>query len=200
MTPAGRRAVKVALFVLVVAGGAVFLSRGADRPADPTLLPAAGRTPVEGFGEIGFRIERAGPERPPEREAGPERPPEREAGAAEPAAERCALLARTDEQRARGLMQRRDLSGYDGMLFDFAGPTTGAFWMKDTPLPLSIAWFDASGRFVSATDMEPCLNQSQCRSYSATGPYRYALEVPKGGLRGLGVGPGARLVTTPACR
>lgn len=184
MAPAGRRAAKVALLVLVVAGGALFLSRGADRPADPVLLPAAGRTPVGGFGEIGFRIE-------PEPAA---------TASAGPASERCALLARTDEQRARGLMQRRDLSGYDGMLFDFPGPTTGTFWMKDTPIPLSIAWFDASGAFVSATDMEPCLNQSQCRSYAATGPYRYALEVPKGGLRGLGVGPGARLVTTPGCR
>lgn len=180
MTPAGRRAAKVALFVLVVAAGALFVSRGADRPADPTLLPAAGRTPVPGFGEIGFRIERA--------------------AAPEPAAERCALLARTGAERARGLMQRRNLSGYDGMLFDFGEPTTGTFWMKDTPMPLSIAWFDASGNFVSATDMEPCLNQSQCPSYSATGPYRYALEVPKGGLGGLGAGPGARLVTTPACR
>jgi len=184
MTPAGRRTAKLALFVLVVAAGAVFLSRGADRPADPTLLPATGRTPVEGFGEIGFRIE-AGP-------AG--------AASAAPAAERCALLASTAEQHARGLMHRRDLSGYDGMLFDFARPTTGTFWMKDTPMPLSIAWFDTAGNLVSATDMEPCLNQSSCPSYSATGPYRYALEVPKGGLGGLGVGPGSRLVTTPACR
>lgn len=182
MTPAGRRAAKVALFVLVVAAGAVFLSRGADRPADPTLLPAAGRTPVEGFGEIGFRIDEEG------------------LPAAEPAAERCALLARTDGQRSRGLMERRDLSGYDGMIFEFPSETTGSFWMRNTPMPLSIAWFDDRGDFVSATDMEPCLDGAQCPTYSATGPYRYALEVPKGGLGVLGVGPGSRLVMTPACR
>lgn len=182
MTPGGRRTAKVALVVVVLAAGAVFLSSGADRPADPTLLPAAGRTPVAGFGEIGFRVERT-----PEREA-------------VPAAERCALLAETGEQHSRGLMHRRDLSGYDGMLFDFGRPHTGTFWMKDTPMPLSIAWFDTSGNFVSAADMEPCLDRPQCPSYAANGPYRYALEVPKGGLAGLGIGPGARLTTTPACR
>ncbi len=170
----------MALLVVVVVAGALLLSRGADRPADPTLLPAAGRAPVEGFGEIGFRVEGA--------------------QAALAAAERCALLAETPQQHAQGLMGRGDLSGYDGMLFDFGDPTTGTFWMKDTPMPLSIAWFDGSGNFVSATDMEPCLNRPQCPSYAATGPYRYALEVPKGGLAGLGVAPGSRLVTTPACR
>lgn len=180
MRSSGRRGLKVAVLVVVVVAGALVLSRGADRPADPTLLPAAGRAPVEGFDEIGFRIERA--------------------TASEPADERCALLARTDVQRAQGLMGRRDLSGYDGMLFDFGEPTTGTFWMKDTPMPLSIAWFDASGNFVSTTDMEPCLNRSECPTYAATGPYRYALEVPKGGLAGLGIAPGSRLVTTPVCR
>lgn len=173
-----RRAVTAVLFVAVFLAGSFLLSRGADRPADPTLLPPVGRTPVAGFGEIGFRIE----------------------GGPYAVAERCALLATTAKQREQGLMHRRDLSGYDGMLFDFGEATTGTFWMKNTPMPLSIAWFDGAGNFVSATDMEPCLDRPQCPAYAATGPYRYALEVPKGGLTGLGVGPGARLVTTPACR
>jgi uncharacterized protein len=171
------RAVKVAIVLLVVLLGGVLLSRGADRPADPTLEPAVGRTAVEGFGQIGIRIE---------------------AGATA-VAECCALLAQTPEQHGRGLMHRRDMAGYDAMLFDFCGPHTGTFWMKDTPMPLSIAWFDASGNFVSADDMEPCLDRSQCPSYAAAAPYRYALEVPRGGLAGLGVGPGSRLSTTPAC-
>ncbi len=177
MTPSRRRLAKVALVLVVVAAGAVWVSRGADGPADPTLLPAAGRAPVDGFGQIGFRIE----------------------GAESSSAARCALLARTVEQRAQGLMHRRDLAGHDGMLFEFETESTGDFWMKDTPLPLSIAWFDSSGRFVSASDMQPCLNQPECPTYPPTGPYRYALEVPRGGLPSLGIGPGSRLVVTGPC-
>jgi uncharacterized protein len=71
--------------------------------------------------------------------------------------------------------------------------------MLDTPLPLSIAFFDAGGQFVSATDMEPCPGQAGCPTYPAARPYRVAIEVPKGALPGLGIGPGARLVTTPSC-
>ena len=141
---------------------------GANRPADPQLLS---------FGEISFRIQ-----------GGP--------GGAAAAAERCALLADTPEQHARGLMDRTDLGKYDGMLFRFDAETSGAFYMKDTLLPLSIAWFDTRGLFVSAADMEPCPDDVGCPTYSAAAPYRYALEVPKGGLPALGIGPGAQLVVT----
>ncbi len=180
-----RRAVKLAAVVVALVAVGIFFSLGSGRPADPSLLPVGGapRTPVEGFGQTGFRIEDGSVQ----------------AATARAAALRCALLAETDQQWARGLMQRRDLSGYDGMVFDFKNAYTGQFFMKDTPLPLSIAWFDATGGFVSATDMEPCLDQPECPRYSAAGPYRYALEVPKGGLGALGVGSGSRLVLTPAC-
>ncbi len=174
MAPSRRRVVKVAVILLVIAAGALLMSRGANRPADPTLLPAAVRGSVEGFGDVGFRMDGS-------------------------ATVRCALLAKTAQQKEQGLMHRRDLAGYDGMLFDFETEYTGSFWMKETPLPLSIAWFDTSGRFVSATDMEPCLGQTQCPSYAARGPYRYALEVPKGGLAALGVRPGSRLEVTGPC-
>jgi uncharacterized membrane protein (UPF0127 family) len=125
------------------------------------------RTAVPGFGEIAFRVD-----------GGPLRR---------------ALLADTPQQHSQGLMNRTDLAGYDGMLFRFSSDTTGAFYMLNTPLPLSIAWFDADGRFVSATDMEPCLDRTDCPTYSATGPYRYALEVPQGDLPKLDIGPGSRL-------
>ena len=179
MTPSRRRAVvKVTGLLLILVAVGVFFSRGADRPADPSLLPVAtsARTPVDGFGQTGFRIE-----------------------GTRAAAERCALLAETSQQHGRGLMGRRDLAGYDGMVFDFKTEHTGQFYMLDTPLPLSIAWFDTGGRFVSATDMEPCIGQTTCALYAAAGPYRYALEVPQGGLPALGVGPGSRLALTPAC-
>jgi uncharacterized membrane protein (UPF0127 family) len=113
---------------------------------------------------------------------------------------RCALLADTEPQRQQGLMNRTDLAGHDGMLFRFPADTTVSFYMKDTLLPLSIAWFGADGRFVSATDMDPCLGRGDnCPLYPAARPYRYALEVPRGGLAGLGIGPGSTLTLKGAC-
>ena len=117
-----------------------------------------------------------------------------------PNAARCALLAETEAQQERGLMDRKDLSGFDGMLFVFSSPTTVSFWMKDTPTPLSIAWFDANGKFVSSADMAPCIGQGdKCPSYAALGPYRFALEVAQGGLGRLGIGPGSVLTTGGIC-
>lgn len=158
---------------LLIVGAIFFLLRGANGPPDPYLR--GGRARVEGFGQIAFRVDRMA------------------------SAERCALLAQTERQRARGLMGRKDVAGYDGMLFVFDEDTSGSFYMLNTPLPLSIAWFDGNGRFVSATDMEPCLNGPDCPLYSATAPYRYALEVPKGGLGALGIGPGSVLNIGGAC-
>ena len=96
-------------------------------------------------------------------------------------------------------MNRTDLAGHDGMLFRLQADTTVTFYMKDTPLPLSIAWFDGNGEFVSATDMDPCLGRDDCPLYPAARPYRYALEVRRGGLAGLGIGPGSWLTTKGAC-
>ena len=70
----------------------------------------------------------------------------------------CLWAAATPEQRGRGLMAVTDMGGADGMVFLFGEPTTSAFWMRDTPMPLSIAFFDAAGAFVSAADMAPCLD------------------------------------------
>lgn len=177
------RALKWTIAGLLIVGALAFIAIGANQPPDPTLRPAegqvgSGRTPFGDFGEIGFRVE---------------------GSTAQTAATRCALLAETAAQQSRGLMNRTDLGGYDGMIFRFAADYSGPFHMKDTPLPLSIAFFDASGQFVSTADMAPCLNQTSCPTYSAARPYRYALEVPQGHLGGLGIGPGARLVTTGPC-
>jgi uncharacterized membrane protein (UPF0127 family) len=153
--------------VLVVVGVLLFLA-GTNNPPDP-ILKEAGRQRVDGFGQIAFRVDKMA------------------------ATNRCALLAENRDQWSRGLMGRTDLAGHDGMLFVFDSDTQGGFYMLDTPLALSIAWFDSSGRFVSATDMEPCPTGPDCPLYHAAGPYRYALEVPKGALEGLGIGPGSTL-------
>jgi uncharacterized membrane protein (UPF0127 family) len=73
--------------------------------------------------------------------------------------------------------------------------------MRDTALPLSIAYLDEDGGIVSTADMDPCLDLGdQCPSYPADGPYADTVEVVQGGLEELGLdGPDARLVTTGAC-
>ena len=177
------RLLRWAILVAILAGGGVLLVLGANLPADPTLRPAEGevsvnRTPFGDFREIGFRIE---------------------GGGAQATAARCALLAETAAQQARGLMNRTDIGGYDGMLFKFDTDYTGAFYMKDTPLPLSIAFFAAAGNFVSTADMAPCIQQASCPTYGAIRPYRWALEVPQGALPRLSIGPGTRLVAGGPC-
>lgn len=97
------------------------------------------------------------------------------------------LVAVTVDQRKQGLMGVLDLQGYVGMMFLFEDDVETSFWMKDTPLPLSIAYLTASGAVVSIADMEPCLNSDECPSYPAAGPFRMVLEVPRGNLSLLGV-------------
>jgi hypothetical protein len=114
----------------------------------------------------------------------------------------CVWLADDEASRERGLMGVSDsgLGGRPGMLFRFPADTTTAFWMKDTLLPLSIAWFDADGAFVSSTDMPPCpAGTGTCPSYPAARPYRLALEVPLGGLEPLGLETGSSLRAGGAC-
>jgi uncharacterized membrane protein (UPF0127 family) len=115
----------------------------------------------------------------------------------------CLWVAETALQRQRGLMGVTDLGVADGMAFVYDDPTNGQFWMRDTPLPLSIAFFADDGRFVSAEDMQPCLTgpPNACLRYSAARPYVTAIEVPQGGLADLGIGPGSRLelFTGPGC-
>lgn len=102
----------------------------------------------------------------------------------------CLLLADTAAARERGLMFVEDptLGGFDGMLFAFPEDTEDGFWMKNTILPLSIAYVAADGTTVSTTDMAPCpASAPTCPSYPAAGPYRSAIEVPKGRLGDLGI-------------
>jgi uncharacterized membrane protein (UPF0127 family) len=105
----------------------------------------------------------------------------------------CLHLADTPELRSRGLMGVTDLGGRDGMLFRYDGPHDGRFWMKNTLLPLSIAFYAEDGAFVSATDMDPCPPDTDCPYYSADAPYTAAIEVPQGALGALGLVPGSSL-------
>jgi uncharacterized protein len=72
--------------------------------------------------------------------------------------------------------------------------------MRDTPTPLSIAFFAADGTFVSSVDMAPCVAptpDADCARYDAAGPYRYAVEVAVGGLAELLMTDGSRLELLP---
>jgi uncharacterized membrane protein (UPF0127 family) len=98
-------------------------------------------------------------------------------------------LARTDAERARGLMERTQLDDGAGMLFVFPADTNGPFWMKNTLIPLSIAFIRADGVIVDIQDMQP---QDETLHYPAA-PYRYALEVPQGWFGRVGVTVGQRV-------
>jgi uncharacterized membrane protein (UPF0127 family) len=106
--------------------------------------------------------------------------------------ELCLWLAADGEARARGLMGVVDLGGAEGMAFRYDEPRTTAFTMRNTLLPLSIAFFDGEGRFLDAFDMEPC-RAEPCPSYPTPTDFRVAVEVPAGGLPSLGMGPGSTL-------
>ena len=114
----------------------------------------------------------------------------------------CVWIADDEASQEQGLMGVTDpeLGGRAGMVFSFPTDIRAGFWMKNTLLPLSIAWFNADGGFVSSADMQPCPAGTRiCSSYSAKGPYRTAIEVPLGGLESLGLVVGSRMVIGDAC-
>lgn len=111
----------------------------------------------------------------------------------------CLWVADSDAERARGLMQVEDLEGADGMVFVYDRPTNSAFWMKDTLLPLSIAYFDVDGRFVGAQDMEPCPPGTDCPVYPPPDEFLLAVEVPQGRLGDLSLASGHRIELGEPC-
>lgn len=107
----------------------------------------------------------------------------------------CLWVASTARERSRGLMGVTDLGDGDGMAFVYGAPHTGSFWMKNTPLPLSIAFFDDRGRYVDAFDMEPCAAEP-CPLYPTAPDFLVAIEAEQGGLAELGIADGSRLDLT----
>ncbi len=98
-------------------------------------------------------------------------------------------IAETAEQRQQGLMFRRSLPPRAGMIFLFSGPTQGGFWMKNTLVPLSIAFLDEQGRILRMLDMEPC-RAEPCHVYDPEVAYFSALEVNQGSFDAWGVEQG----------
>ncbi len=104
-------------------------------------------------------------------------------------------IADTEALREKGLMGRTALADDAGMLFVWSDDTASSFWMKDTLIPLSVAFIAPDGRVLGLLDLEPC-RADPCPVYDPHATYRMALEVTQGGFARLGVrvGDRARLV------
>ena len=95
-----------------------------------------------------------------------------------------------------GLMHRTSLPEDAGMLFLFFEETSTGFWMKDTLIPLSIAFFDRDGEIEAILDMDPC-EEEPCRLYGPGEPFHGALEVNRGAFERWGVEVGDRIRVSP---
>jgi len=101
-------------------------------------------------------------------------------------------VADSAAERERGLQGVTDLAPDGGMAFLFDAPTRASFWMKDTPTPLSIAFWGADGRIVSVMSMPPCA-ADPCPTYRPPGAFVGALEAHRGFFSGHGVRVGDRV-------
>ena len=175
-TPARRAA--VAAGVLAVAAGVgvlvLVLASVAGLGRDRVEAPAAGGTGTAAGGTAGtvaYRLLPAG---------------------GRPLTVRLEVAADPDA-RARGLMGRTEVPPGSGMVFLYPGDVRESFWMKDTLVPLSIAFVAADGRVVSVAEMAPC-RADPCPTYAPAGPYRYAVELTAGAFPAAGVGAGDQVV------
>ena len=107
-----------------------------------------------------------------------------------------AQVAATPEQRMTGLMHRKEMPQHEGMLFVFESPSQQCFWMKNTLLPLSIAFLADDGTIVNIAEMKPQTLDSHCSEK----PVRYVLEMNTGWFAKKGVKPGQKLAGTPFAR
>ena len=100
-----------------------------------------------------------------------------------------AEVAATQEHRMTGLMQRRSMPSNQGMLFVFTEPQRHCMWMKNTLLPLSVAFLDEEGRILNVEDMQPQTENNHC----AAKPARFALEMNLGWFKQKGIGAGQKV-------
>ena len=104
-----------------------------------------------------------------------------------------AAVAITPDQRQTGLMFRREMAQHEGMLFVFEEPSPQCFWMKNTLLPLSIAFLADDGSVVNIDEMKPQTLDSHC----STRPVRFVLEMNQGWFTKRGIKPGSKIAGAP---
>ena len=102
-------------------------------------------------------------------------------------------IAASDPEREKGLMFRKQMGRNDGMLFVFDEPAYHAMWMKNTLIPLSVAFLDRDGVILNVMDMEP----QTLDSHQAAGPAIYAIETNVGWFAEHHVKPGDRVTGLP---
>lgn len=168
---------RVVWLLLIVAAGSLF-AVGGSQPKDPYLFA---RQPLPGFGQGTLKVLSVA------------------SGSTLSPAEHCSLLARTPAQQARGLMTRRDLAGFAAMVFAYAQDVDVLFYNRNVPMALTVAWFDRDGRWLGSRDLEPCPDMEGCPTIAAPADFRYAVEVEKGGLSRLGLGPGSQIAFSEGC-
>lgn len=100
-----------------------------------------------------------------------------------------AEVADTPATRMQGLMHRKTLARNAGMVFVFDEDAVHCMWMKNTFIPLSVAFIDRGGAIINIADMRPQTEEPHC----AQRPARYALEMNRGWFAERGIGPGARV-------
>ncbi len=105
-----------------------------------------------------------------------------------------AQLAQTDEQRAIGLMHVREMPQHEGMLFVFEQAGQQCFWMRNTLIPLSIAFLRDDGRIVNIAEMKALDDKT---NHCSAEPVRYALEMNAGWFAKRGLKPGSKLSGAP---
>lgn len=104
-----------------------------------------------------------------------------------------AEVANEPEERRVGLMYRTELPGNDGMLFVFEAPDLQCFWMRNTLLPLSVAFISDDGTIVNIEDMAPRTETPHC----SRKPVRYVLEMAQGWFAERGIKAGAKFDGLP---
>lgn len=98
-----------------------------------------------------------------------------------------AEVASTEEQQRQGLMFRRSMGKNEGMLFVYPVPVSLCMWMKNTNIPLSVAFVDANGKIINIEDMKPHTTTNHC----GKGPLRFALEMNQGWFKEKNIRPGS---------
>jgi uncharacterized membrane protein (UPF0127 family) len=104
-----------------------------------------------------------------------------------------AQVAATHQQRAVGLMFRKEMPAGDGMLFVFEQPSSQCFWMKNTLLPLTAAFLADDGTIVNLADMQPQTEKTHCSAK----PVRFVLEMNQGWFAKRGIKAGSKLAGPP---
>jgi uncharacterized membrane protein (UPF0127 family) len=104
-----------------------------------------------------------------------------------------AEVAATEAARQQGLMFRQSMGANEGMLFIFEAPAGVCMWMKNTPLPLSVAFIDQAGKIVNIEDMQPNTTNPHC----AKKLIRYALEMNQGWFKQKNIKAGSTIEGLP---